>query len=61
MDAFTDPLIRSIYFVSASQIGKSEFINNVIGYIIDQDPSSILFIHPTIVDAKEYSKLRIAR
>ena len=60
MDAFTDPLIRSFYFVSASQIGKSEFINNVIGYIIDQDPSSILFIHPTIVDAKEYSKLRIA-
>ena len=59
MDAFTDPLIRSIYMVSASQIGKSEFINNVIGYIIDQDPSSILFIQPTVQDAKEYSKLRI--
>ena len=60
MDAFTDPLVRSIYMVSASQIGKSEFLNNVIGYIIDQDPSSILFIQPTVVDAKEYSKLRIA-
>ena len=59
MDAFTDPLVRSIYVVSASQIGKSEFINNCIGYVIDQDPSSILFIQPTVVDAKEYSKLRI--
>ena len=60
MDAFSDPLIRSIYVVSASQIGKSEFINNCIGYIVDQDPSSILFIHPTVQDARDYSKLRIA-
>lgn len=59
MDAFSDPLIRSIYVVSASQIGKSEFINNCIGYIVDQDPSSILFIHPTVQDARDYSKLRI--
>ena len=53
MDAFSDPLIRSIYVVSASQIGKSEFINNCIGYIVDQDPSSILFIHPTVQDARD--------
>ena len=60
MDAFTDPKVRHIVMVAASQVGKSEAINNCIGYIIDQDPGSILFIHPTEVDAKEYSKLRIA-
>ena len=60
MDAFSDPLVRSIYVVSASQIGKSEFINNCIGYIVDQDPSSILFVHPTVQDARDYSKLRIS-
>ena len=60
MDAFTDPKIRRLVLVSSSQIGKSELENNIIGYIIDQDPSSILFVHPTTVDAKEYSKLRIA-
>lgn len=60
MDAFSDPKIRRIVFVSSSQIGKSEFLNNAIGYSIDEDPSSILFIHPTTIDAKEYSKLRIA-
>ncbi len=60
MDAFTDPKVRREILVSSSQVGKSELENNIIGYIIDQDPSSILFIHPTTIDAKEYSKLRIA-
>lgn len=60
MDAFTDPKVDHIVVWAASQVGKSEFINNAIGYIIDQDPGSILFIQPTTVDAKDYSKLRIA-
>lgn len=60
MDAFTDPKVRHIVMVAASQVGKSEFLNNCIGYIIDEDPGSILFVHPTTIDAQEYSKLRIA-
>ena len=60
MDAWTDPKIRHIVMVAASQVGKSEAMNNIIGYIIDQDPGSILMIEPTNGDAKEYSKLRIA-
>lgn len=60
MDSFNDPKVRRIVMVAASQVGKSEAINNIIGYIIDQDPGSILFIQPTTIDAKEYSKLRIA-
>lgn len=60
MDSFTDAKVRHIVMVAASQVGKSEFLNNCIGYIIDEDPGSILFVHPTTIDAKEYSKLRIA-
>lgn len=60
MDAFTDSRVRHIVLVAASQIGKTELINNIIGYIIDQDPGSILFVHPTTIDAREFSKLRIA-
>lgn len=60
MNAWTDPKIRHIVMVAASQVGKSEFLNNCIGYVIDQDPGSILFVYPTTIDAKEYSKLRIA-
>ena len=60
MDAWTSPKIRHIVMVAASQVGKSECMNNIIGYVIDQDPGSILMIEPTNGDAKEYSKLRIA-
>lgn len=60
MDAFSDINVRHIVMVSASQVGKSELENNIIGYIIEQDPGSILFIQPTNQDAREYSKLRIA-
>ena len=60
MDAFTDPKVKLLVMVASSQVGKSEFELNSIGYIIDQDPSSILYIHPTIDDAKKFSKLRVA-
>ena len=60
MNAFTDPRVRRIVMVAASQVGKSELELNIIGYIIDEDPGSILFVHPTTIDAKEFSKLRIA-
>ena len=59
MDAFTDTKIRHIVMVAASQVGKSEMINNIIGYIIHQDPGSILLVEPNMIDAKKYSKLRI--
>lgn len=60
MDAFTDPKVRRIVLVSSSQVGKSEVLNNVIGYIIDEDPGSILFVQPKDTTAQEYSRLRIA-
>jgi phage terminase large subunit GpA-like protein len=60
MNAFTDPKINRLTLVAASQVGKSEIELNIIGYIIDQDPGSILYIQPTIDDAKKFSRLRIA-
>ena len=60
MDAFTDPKVKKISLVASSQVGKSELELNIIGYIIDQDPGSILYIQPTVDDAKKFSRLRIA-
>ncbi len=60
MEAFTDPKIHEIAMVAASQVGKSELELNIIGYIIDQDPGSILFVQPTLDDARKFSRLRIA-
>ncbi len=59
MDAFTDPKVRRIVMVASSQVGKSEFELNCIGYIIHQDPGNILFIHPDIDNAKKFSQLRV--
>lgn len=60
MEAFTDPKVNKIVFVAASQIGKSELELNIIGYIIDQDPGSILYVHPSLDDARKFSRLRVA-
>lgn len=60
MKAFTDPKVYKIVMVAASQVGKSELELNIIGYIIDQDPGSVLYVHPTIDDAKKFSRIRIA-
>lgn len=60
MDAFTDARVRRLTVVASSQVGKSELILNCIGYVIDQDPGSMLYIQPNIDDAKKFSKRRIA-
>lgn len=60
MDAFNDSRVREITIVAPSQVGKSEVELNVIGYIIDQDPGSTLYVQPNLDDAKKFSRLRIA-
>ena len=60
MDAFTDPKVEKISVVASSQVGKTEIQLNIAAFIIDQDPSSILYIQPSIEEAKKFSRLRIA-
>lgn len=60
MSAFRDPKVTNIVMVAASQVGKTEFMLNCLGYAIDQDPASIMFIQPTVEDARKFSRIRIA-
>ncbi len=60
MRAFTDPRVRRIVIVAGSQIGKTECELNCLGYLMDQDPGTVIFVHPTIEDARKFSRLRIA-
>lgn len=60
LNCFTDPLVEHIVVGASSQVGKSEVLNNMVGYCIDQDPGPILFVQPTIDDVKKYSEMRIA-
>lgn len=60
MDAFTSSKVRKIVVWASSQLGKTEMLNNILGYIIDNDPGSVIFIQPTVDTAEDYSKRRIA-
>lgn len=60
MDAFNDPLINEVAFVKCARIGGTEAGINVVGYFIEQDPSPILIVQPTVDDAKDFSKEQLA-
>ena len=46
--------------MSSSQIGKTEILNNIVGYHVAQDPSPILVVQPTLDMAQTWSKDRLA-
>lgn len=60
MDAVNDPEVETVVIMSSSQVGKTEIINNIMGYYIDYDPSPILLMMPTLELAQAYSKDRLA-
>ena len=59
MDAFSDDNVDEITIMASSQVGKTESLYNMLGYLIDQDPSPTLFVMPREADAKNISHDRI--
>lgn len=59
MDAFNDPDIEEIIFCKPTQVGGTETLNNIVGYIITQDPSPTLIVYPTLELAEYTSKNRV--
>ncbi|MDB2414196.1 phage terminase large subunit family protein [Rickettsiales bacterium] len=60
MDAVNKPGVSEVVYMTSSQIGKTEIINNIIGYFMHQDPSPLLLIQPTLDMAETWSKDRLA-
>lgn len=60
MDAVSDPEVEKTVVMSSAQIAKTELVNNVVGYHIDQDPCPMLVIQPTVDLGKAWSKDRLA-
>ena len=60
MDSFNDPDIQRIVFMKSSQVGATEILLNVIGYYIDQDPSPMLIMQPTLAMGQAFSKDRLS-
>ena len=46
--------------MTSAQVGKTEILNNVVGFYIAQDPSPILVVQPTLDMAQTWSKDRLA-
>lgn len=60
MDAASDPEINTVVIMSSAQVGKTELINNIIGYYIDYDPCPMILVMPTDTLAKTWSKKRLS-
>jgi phage terminase large subunit GpA-like protein len=60
MDALNEPDIETVVVMSSAQVGKTEILNNMVGYHIDQDPAPILLLQPTLEMAQAWSKDRLA-
>ena len=59
MEAANDNTVQTVCLMWASQVGKTETVNNVVGYFIDADPSPILMVQPTVEFAESWSKERL--
>lgn len=60
MDAFSDHDVEEVVWMSSAQVGKTEVLNNVVGFFIDQDPSPMLVVQPTVDMGQAWSKDRLA-
>ena len=61
MDAFLDSNVEQVVFMKSAQVGGTEAMVNVIGYYVDQDPSTIMFILADEDTASYINRERIQR
>lgn len=59
MQALTDPSIEKVTIMAPTQLLKTEYVLNICGYFIHQDPSPILVVQPTVDMAETWSKDRL--
>lgn len=59
MDAFSDDEVEEIVFIKPTQVGGTECILNILGYIISEDSSPTLVVYPSELLAEDISKNRI--
>lgn len=60
MDFVGNSRVRRITLMTSAQVGKSSFLENVLGYFVHQDPSPILHVSPTLESRDMFSKERLA-
>lgn len=61
MDCFNDDQIQEVSLLKCTQIAGTEGLLNIAGYIIDQDPSRIIYVLPDDDLCKEFSDMRMQK
>lgn len=56
LDAITDHRVERVSVMKSARIGYTLMLSATIGYFIDQEPSSMMVVQPTLGDAKGFSK-----
>lgn len=59
MDAFNDPNVEEITVMGSAQWAKTTIMENIIAYIIKNEPSNILLVFPTLDFCRRFSKTRL--
>lgn len=59
MDAFSDPDVRMITLCTATQVGKTEILLNMVGQTIDDAPAPTMIVLPRDEDAKGWAEQRV--
>ena len=59
MDSFNDPGIREIYFCKSTQVGGTEALINILGYLLMNAPSPTMIVYPNDDLAKDVSNGRL--
>jgi phage terminase large subunit GpA-like protein len=59
MDAISDPLVEEVVLMWSVQTGKTELILNTVGRFAHREPCPMMWVLPTIEQAKNISKQRL--
>lgn len=60
MDACNEIGVRKITLMTSAQVGKTEIINNITGYFIDNQPAPMMVLQPTVDMGKAWSNDRLS-
>ena len=55
MDTLNDPHIREVYLCKGSQLGGTEVLINMLGYLISEEPGPTMIVYPSDDLAKDIS------
>lgn len=60
MDCLNDPDVVEMWMMKSAQIAYTSALENMIGFVVDQEPSPMQLIMPTVTLAENFSKTRLA-